>query len=293
MIKIGSHVSNNGTKMLVGSVEEALSYNANCLMVYLGAPQNTFRKPVDSQNGKRALELANSYGIKKEDIIVHAPYVVNLANPSPETRAFSVDFLTKELIMVAELGLKYMVLHPGAHVGEGEKTGISYIIDGINKILSNPRTLDTVILLETMAGKGTELGRNFYEIANILNNVEQKDRVKVCFDTCHVNDAGYDLVNNYEAVFQEFDEIIGLDQIKTIHLNDSKNVVGAHKDRHENLGFGYLGFDTLIKVIYDERFKDIPKILETPYVGDFAPYKKEIEMIRNKEFNANLKEELQ
>lgn len=293
MIKIGSHVSNNGTKMLVGSVEEALSYNANCLMVYLGAPQNTFRKPVDAQNGKRALELANSYGIKKEDIIVHAPYVVNLANPSPEKRAFSVDFLTKELIMVAELGLKYMVLHPGAHVGEGEKKGISYIIDGINKILSNPRTLDTVILLETMAGKGTELGRNFYEIANILNNVEQKDRVKVCFDTCHVNDAGYDLVNNYEAVFQEFDEIIGLDQIKTIHLNDSKNVVGAHKDRHENLGFGYLGFDTLIKVVYDERFKDIPKILETPYVGDFAPYKKEIEMIRNKEFNANLKEELQ
>lgn len=293
MIKIGSHVSNNGLKMLIGSVEEALSYNANCLMVYLGAPQNTLRKPVEAQNGLAALELAKQNGISKEDIIVHAPYVVNLANPNPEKRAFSIDFLTKELIMVANLGLKYMVLHPGAHVGEGEKTGISYIIDGINQILSDPRTKDTVILLETMAGKGTELGRNFYEIANIMNNVEQTDRVKVCFDTCHVNDAGYDLVNNYEAVFTEFDEIVGLENIKVIHLNDSKNIVGAHKDRHENLGFGNLGFDTLIKVVYDERFKDIPKILETPYVGDFAPYKKEIEMIRNKEYNPNLKEELQ
>lgn len=293
MIKIGSHVSNNGLKMLIGSVEEALSYNANCLMVYLGAPQNTLRKPLEAQNGLAALELAKQNGISKEDIIVHAPYVVNLANPNPEKRAFSIDFLTKELIMVANLGLKYMVLHPGAHVGEGEKAGISYIIDGINQILSDPRTKDTVILLETMAGKGTELGRNFYEIANIMNNVEQTDRVKVCFDTCHVNDAGYDLLNNYEAVFTEFDEIVGLENIKVIHLNDSKNIVGAHKDRHENLGFGNLGFDTLIKVVYDERFKDIPKILETPYVGDFAPYKKEIEMIRNKEYNPNLKEELQ
>ncbi len=293
MIKIGSHVSNNGTKMLIGSVEEALSYNANSLMVYLGAPQNTLRKPVESQNGAKALEIAKNNGISNEDIIVHAPYVVNLANPNPEKRAFSIDFLTRELIMVAELNLKYMVLHPGAHVGEGEKMGISYIIEGINQILSNPKTKDTVILLETMAGKGTELGRNFYEIANIINNVEQKERVKVCFDTCHVNDAGYDLVNNYDAVLEEFDKIIGLDQIKVIHLNDSKNIVGAHKDRHENLGFGYIGFDTLIKVVYDERFSNIPKILETPYVNEFAPYKKEIEMIRNKEFNANLKEELQ
>lgn len=293
MIKIGSHVSNNGTKMLVGSVEETLSYEANSMMIYLGAPQNTLRKPVFAQNGPAALKLAEEHGIDKKNIIVHAPYVVNLANPNPEKRAFSIDFLTKELIMVAELGLKYMVLHPGAHVGEGEKTGISFIIDGINKILANPKTLDTVILIETMAGKGTELGRSFSEVANIINNVEQKDRVKVCFDTCHVNDAGYDLVNNYEEVLNEFDEIVGLDQIKVIHLNDSKNPVGAHKDRHENLGFGCIGFDTLIKVVYDERFVDVPKILETPYVGDFAPYKKEIEMIRKKEFNPNLKEELQ
>jgi deoxyribonuclease-4 len=262
-------------------------------MIYLGAPQNTLRKPIEAQNGPAALELAKQNGILSEDIIVHAPYVVNLANPNPEKRAFSIDFLTKELIMVANLGLKYMVLHPGAHVGEGEKIGISYIIEGLNQILSDPRTKDTVILLETMAGKGTELGRNFYEIANIMNNVEQIDRVKVCFDTCHVNDAGYDLINNYEEVFNEFDEIVGLDNIKVIHLNDSKNIIGAHKDRHENLGFGNLGFDTLIKVVYDERFKNIPKILETPYVGDYAPYKKEIEMIRNKEFNPNLKEELQ
>ena len=148
MIKIGSHVSNNGLTMLVGSVEEAISYNANCFMVYMGAPQNTFRKSLKDQNGEKALELCKQYGINKEDIIVHAPYVVNLANPSIEKREFSIDFLTKELIMVASLGLKYMVLHPGAHVGQGEKIGIQYISEGINKILANPLTKDTVILLE-------------------------------------------------------------------------------------------------------------------------------------------------
>ena len=292
MIKIGSHVSNNGLKMLIGSVEEALSYNANCFMVYLGAPQNTIRKSLKDQNKDEALKLCKEAGINKEDIIVHAPYVVNLANPSSEKREFSVNFLTKELIMVAQLGLKYMVLHPGAHVGEGSKMGTMFIADGINKILANPETLDTVILLETMAGKGTEVGRTFNEIANIIELIDQKDRVKVCFDTCHVNDAGYDLINDYDTVFEEFDKIVGLEKIKAIHLNDSKNIIGAHKDRHENLGFGTIGFETLMKVCYDERFKDIPKILETQYVEDFAPYRLEIEMLRNKKFNPNLKQDL-
>ena len=297
MIKIGSHVSNNGLKMLIGSVEETIENNANCMMVYLGAPQNTFRKPVKDQNAKEALTLASKYGITKEDIIVHAPYIVNLANPDPEKRSYAISFLSRELEMVAECGLKYMVLHPGAHMKEGSTQGVKFIAEGINKILNNPKTLDTVILLETMAGKGTEVGRTFEEISNIIDLVKDKERVMVCLDTCHINDGGYDLVDNYEGVMEAFDRLIGLDKIKVIHLNDSKNPLDSHKDRHENIGFGTIGFDTLHKVLMDSRFINVPKILETPYIEktklvSLSPYKKEIEMLKNGVFNPSLKEEI-
>ena len=294
-MKIGSHVSNNGFRMLQGSVEEALSYGANCFMVYLGAPQNTYRKPLTEMRINEALALCKENNISPSDIIVHAPYIVNLAQSDNQKFEFAVSFLTNELMGTSMIGAKYMVLHPGAHVGMGAEYGINRIASGINIMLSDTMNYDSVILLETMAGKGTECGRTFEEIASIIEKVHNKDRIGVCLDTCHINDAGYDIVNNYEAVIEEFDRVIGLKYLKCIHLNDSKNVRGAHKDRHENIGFGNVGFDTIMKFVLDERFKDIPKILETPYVEynkniSYPPYKEEIEMIKDGVFDPNLKQ---
>ena len=294
-MKIGSHVSNNGFRMLQGSVEEALSYGANCMMVYLGAPQNTFRKPLNDMRIHEALELCRENNISPDDIIVHAPYIVNLAQSDNQKFDFAINFLANELMMTAMIGAKYMVLHPGAHVGMGSDYGISKIAMGINTILSDTINYGTVILIETMAGKGTECGRTFEEVAALISKIHNKSRIGVCLDTCHIHDGGYDIVNNYEEVIKEFDKIIGLEYLKVIHLNDSKNVCGAHKDRHENIGFGHIGFETLMKFVNDERFKDIPKILETPYIEynknlSFPPYKEEIEMIKKGEFDSNLKQ---
>lgn len=296
-MKLGSHVGNNGTKMMIGSVEEALSYNENCFMIYLGAPQNTFRKKVEDQNSVDALQMASQNGILPEDIIVHAPYIVNLAQLDEEKFKFAVNFLTNELKMVNQVGLKYMVLHPGAHVGNGVNLGICQIAKGINQIFDNTKGDKTVILIETMAGKGTECGKTFEEMASILDLIDDKSRVGVCLDTCHIFDGGYDIVNHYEEVLMQFDRLIGLDKIKVIHLNDSKNMLGSHKDRHENIGFGTIGFETILRVLTDYRFEKIPKILETPYVSaskdkSFPPYKDEIRMLQEGQFDANLKEEI-
>lgn len=296
-MKIGSHVSNNGLKMLVGSVEEALSYGENCFMVYLGAPQTTYRKDVEQLNYQKALEIAKQNGINPEDIIVHAPYIVNLGQSDDEKFNFAISFLAKELAMVGKVGLKYMVLHPGAHVGNGENFALDRIADGINEILRLTSNDNTVIAIETMAGKGTECGKTFEEIKRIIDLVHDKTRIGVCLDTCHIFDAGYDIVNSYEDVINEFDSVIGLKYLKVIHLNDSKNQLGSHKDRHENIGFGNIGFNALLKVLNDKRFEQIPKILETPYVSvskleSYPPYKEEIEMLKNQTFNENLKEEV-
>lgn len=294
-MKIGSHVSNNGFKMLQGSVEEALSYGANCFMVYLGAPQNTYRKPFTEMRIPEAIELCKANNINPEDIIVHAPYIVNLAQSDNQKFEFAVTFLTNELMGTSMIGAKYMVLHPGAHVGMGPEYGINRIASGINIMLSDTMNYGSVILLETMAGKGTECGRTFEEIAAIIEKVHNKNRIGVCLDTCHINDAGYD-VRDFDKVLDEFDEIIGLKYLECLHINDSKNDRDSHKDRHENFGFGTLGFNTLINIIYNERINNIPKILETPYVTYddnskerlYPPYKYEIEMIRNKEFDEDM-----
>lgn len=296
-MKIGSHVSNNGLKMLVGSVEEALSYGENCFMVYLGAPQTTYRKDVEQLNYQKALVIAKQNGINPEDIIVHAPYIVNLGQKDDEKFNFAISFLAKELAMVGKVGLKYMVLHPGAHVGNGENFALDRIADGINEILRLTSNDNTVIAIETMAGKGTECGKTFEEIKRIIDLVHDKTRIGVCLDTCHIFDAGYDIVNSYEDVINEFDAVIGLEYLKVIHLNDSKNQFGSHKDRHENIGFGNIGFNALLKVLNDKRFEQIPKILETPYVSvskleSYPPYKEEIEMLKKQTFNENLKEEV-
>lgn len=290
MLIIGSHVGYKKDSGLVGSVKEALSYGANTFMFYTGAPQNTKRLPIDLANVQEADKLMAENNIQKENVIVHAPYIINLATDDEEKRSFATSFLQEEIKRVETLGFTYLVLHPGSHVGCGPDKGIENIANSLNEVLATDKKV--VILLETMAGKGTEVGRTFEEIASIIEKVNHKEKIGVCLDTCHINDAGYDL-NNFDKVLDNFDEVIGLGKLKCLHVNDSKNERSAHKDRHENIGLGHIGFDALMKVIYNNRLDNIPKILETPYVDKiYPPYKYEIEMIRNKKFNENLLEEI-
>ena len=286
MLIIGSHVSFKKEDGLLGSLKEALSYGSNTFMFYTGAPQNTRRFEIDENLTNEALDLMKENSIDINKVIVHAPYIVNLANNKEEDKYnFSINLLKEEVKRCEKLGIKYMVLHPGSAVGLDVSVAIDNIINGLNKILDGTTT---TILLETMAGKGTEIGRDFSEIKRIIDGVENKEKIGVCMDTCHLNDAGYNL-NNFDEVLDEFDKIVGLHYLKCIHINDSKNIIGSHKDRHENIGYGTIGFDNLVKIIYHEKLSEIPKILETPYIDEKAPYKEEIEMIRNKKFNSNLK----
>ena len=264
-IKLGSHVGMAGKEMFLASAKEAVSYGANVFMLYTGAPQNTRRKEISELNIEAGWKYAKEHEI--EEIIVHAPYIINLANTvKPETYELAVEFLEKEIIRTAAMGSHIMVLHPGSHVNAGVEAGTAQIIKGLNTVL-NQNDDDVYIALETMAGKGSEIGRTFEEIKAIYDGVDKKDRLRVCFDTCHVNDAGYDLVNHYDEVFEEFDRVIGLDQIAVFHINDSMNPLGAHKDRHANIDKGNIGYETLHRLVHDERFIDVPKILETPWVA--------------------------
>lgn len=286
---IGSHVSFNKNEQLVASVKEAISYSANTFMFYTGAPQNTNRAEIDDFKTIEAINLMKENNIDYANVIVHAPYIINLANT--KNHDFSVSFLREELERCSQLGMRYLVLHPGSHVGLGIEEGIKNIVDGLNEVFSHYNGT-TQVLLETMAGKGTELGSNFLELKSIIDGVKYSNRLGVCLDTCHLNDAGYD-ISDFDKLLEEFDEVIGIEKIKCVHVNDSKNDRDSHKDRHENIGFGTLGFDNLLKVIYHEKLTNVPKILETPYInGDYAPYKYEIEMIRNKEFDTDLKEKV-
>lgn len=289
MLVLGSHVSLKGDDMYLGSVKEALSYHATAMMVYTGAPQNTYRKSIENMRIKEALELMKENNFDHNNVVVHAPYIINLANPSLEKREFAVSFLTSEILRTHEMKVNQMVLHPGSAVGLDRKMAVKWIAEGLNKIIENTKDTKVKIALETMAGKGNEVGRTFNELRDIIDLVNDKSRVSVCFDTCHVFDSGYDLKDNYDNVLKEFDNVIGLDLISVIHVNDSKNILGSRKDRHENIGFGNIGYETLFKIIYDERFSNIPKILETPYIEKKPPYKEEIKMIRNNVFNPNLK----
>ncbi len=287
MLIIGSHVSFESKEQLVGSLNQALSYGANTFMFYTGAPQNTNRCKIDKEKTKEAVLMMEKKGIKLTDVIVHAPYIINLANNKEDDKYnFSIRFLKEEVSRCEEIGIKYLVLHPGSHVGIGIEEGLKNIIFALNEV--NKTNNNVIILLETMAGKGTELGTDFNQIKTIIDGIEDKSKIGVCLDTCHLNDAGYD-ISDFDTILDQFDNIVGLSYVHCVHINDSKNPIGAHKDRHENLGYGTIGFDNLINVIYNKRLDNIPKILETPWIGDFAPYKEEIEMIRTKTFNSNLK----
>ncbi|WP_138415762.1 deoxyribonuclease IV [Aquibacillus sediminis] len=293
-LKIGSHVSMSGKKMLVGSSEEAASYGANTFMIYTGAPQNTRRRPIEELNIEQGLQHMQENGIA--DIVVHAPYIINIGNTAKKpTFELGVSFLRSEIERTQAIGAKQIVLHPGAHVGAGVDKGIEKIIEGLNEVLTPEQ--DVQIALETMAGKGTEIGRTFDELAKIIDGVTLNDKLSICLDTCHVHDGGYDVVNDFDGVLDEFDRTIGLDRLKVIHVNDSKNDRGAHKDRHENIGFGYIGYDALRYVVHHPQLSELPKILETPYVGEDKknkkpPYKFEIEMLKGNEFISELKDNI-
>ena len=292
MLIIGSHVS-FGNNQLLGSVEEAISYGANTFMFYTGAPQNTIRKDIDLDIVDKAFKLMKDNDIDIDNVVCHAPYIVNLANKKDLDKwQFSINFLKQELKRCDVMKVKYMVLHPGNAVGISSEEAIGNIIDAINDILCDDSKC--MILLETMAGKGSECGRTIDEIATLVDGINNKKRIGVCLDTCHLNDAGYD-VNKIDDYLDEFDKKIGLKYIKCVHVNDSKNEVGSHKDRHENIGRGTIGFDNLLGVIYNDRLDSIPKILETPYIGEndeskerlYPPYKYEIMMLKNREFDKN------
>lgn len=285
MLIIGSHVGYKKDSQLLGSLNEALGYGANTFMFYTGAPQNTSRYPIDDNLSVEAFKKMKEIGLDYSKVVVHAPYIVNLANDDEVKFNFAVQFLKEELKRCAKLGIKKVVLHPGSHVGLGIDKGIENIAKGLNLVLGEE---DVTILLETMAGKGSEVGSKLEEIRRIIDLVEDKKHIGVCIDTCHLSDAGYD-ISKFDEFLDEFDKIIGIEKIGCVHVNDSKNEMGSHKDRHENIGFGKIGFETLLKVIYNERLENVPKILETPYVDkEYPPYKYEIEMIRNKEFDSTL-----
>ena len=288
---IGSHVSFKNDTQLLGSVEEALSYKENTFMFYTGAPQNTRRGSINDGFTYKAYQLMKENNMALENVICHAPYIINLCNDN--NFDFSVSFLKQEVMRCEQLGITKLVLHPGSSVGLERNHAIANIVKGLNIVLDDNHNV--TICLETMAGKGTEVGVSFEELKTIIDGIKNKPRIGICLDTCHINDAGYD-VSNFNSVLDKFDEVIGLDYLQCIHINDSKNICGSHKDRHANIGFGTIGFDNLINVIYNKRIERIPKILETPYVGEsdddknrlYPPFMFEIEMIRNKKFDDRL-----
>lgn len=293
MLKIGSHVGMSGKEMFLGSVKEALSYDANTFMIYTGAPQNTRRKEISELNIDAGLALAREHGIT--EFIVHAPYIINLGNTEKEeTFSLAVEFLAKEIERSVAMQAKTIVLHPGSHVGAGEAAGIAKIVEGLNAVLT--KDMPITVALETMAGKGSEVGRCFEELAAIYDGVIYNEKLRVCFDTCHTHDSGYDIIHDFDGVMEKFDRLVGKDQIAVFHINDSKNVRGAAKDRHENIGFGEIGFDALNYIVHHKDFIEVPKILESPYVTasdedkvkSLPPYKQEIRMLRAGKFNPEL-----
>ena len=285
-IYLGSHVSMNAPEFYLGSVKEAISYGSNTFMFYTGAPQNSFRKPLKDLKIEEGRKLLKEAGFDESKLVVHAPYIINAANPAREDLyEMSINTIVSELRRTAGFGCGILVLHPGSHVGLGAEMGILALAKALDTVFACDGT-NVKIALETMAGKGHEIGITFEQIKAIIDKCKYKDRLGVCLDTCHINDAGYD-VSDFDKILKEFDDVIGLDRLLVVHVNDTKNPIGAHKDRHENIGYGYLGFETLYKVVNHPLLRDIPKILETPYYNEKAPYKQEIVMLRSGKYIDN------
>lgn len=246
----------SGKEMMLGSVKDAVAFGANTFMLYTGAPQNTRRKDISELRIQEAHELMVQNGI--EEFVVHAPYIINLANTvNPAIYEIAVEFLAKEIDRATAMGSQTIVLHSGSHVREGVDKGIASIVKGLNEVLTADTTCH--IALETMAGKGSEIGRNFEELARIYDGVNYNDKLRVCFDTCHTSDAGYDIIHDFDGVMEKFDRLIGKDQIAVFHMNDSKNEPGAAKDRHENFGFGKIGFEPLMYIMNHPDFMEFER----------------------------------
>lgn len=280
---IGSHVGMNGPEYYLGSVKEAISYGATTFMFYTGAPQNSYRKPLEELKIEEGRKLLKEQGFDENKIVVHAPYIINAANKNrPDLLDLSIKTIINELRRTYAFGAKMLVLHPGNHLGLGAEESVKTLAESLDQVFVEDGT-DVKIAIETMAGKGSEIGTCFEDVRKIIDLCHYPERLGVCLDTCHVHDAGYD-VNDADELLAEFDRIIGLDRLLVVHLNDSKNIRGAHKDRHENLGYGEIGFDALCAIANHKLLRDIPKILETPYINEKAPYADEIRMLRDEKF---------
>ena len=290
-IYLGSHVSMSSPDFYLGSVRSALEWGENTFMFYTGAPQNSYRLPLERLKIEEGRKLLKENNIDESKIIVHAPYLINLGSKEKiDNYELAKKLVINELQRTEAFGCKTLVLHPGNHLKASKIEGLNNIVEGLNYIFENDNT-DVKIALETMSGKGSELGTTFEDINYIINNCKYSDRLGVCLDTCHINDYGYD-VRDIDHILDEFNKIIGLEKLLVVHVNDSKNPIGAHKDRHDNIGYGTIGFETLSKYIHHPLLINVPKILETPYVNEKPPYKKEVEMLLNNAFEDNWRENL-
>lgn len=278
-IILGSHVSMNAPQYFLGSVQEALSYNANALMIYTGPPQSTIRKPINELKILEAQKLWINKGYNMDNFIIHAPYIINLASIDEKKRNFGIQFLINEIKRCNAFKAKYIILHPGSSVNTNPNISINLLSQSLNEVLSKTRNI--IICLETMSGKGNEIGHSFKQLKQIIEKIKLQSRIGICFDTCHLHDAGYDL-HNFDKILIEFEKYLNLDKIKVIHFNDSLNPMGSHKDRHANFGKGYIGDKNLIKIITNHKVTHLPFILETPYINKKPPYKKEIQEILKK-----------
>lgn len=274
MLNIGCHLST--TKGFENMGKEALSIGANTFQFFTRNPRGGKAKDIDEKDVEALLNIMKENEFAT--ILAHAPYTLNACSADENTRKFALEMLADDLVRMEYLPNSLYNFHPGSHVKQGVEVGINYIVEMLNKVLKTEQT--TTVLLETMAGKGTEVGRSFEEIAEIINRVELKDHMGVCLDTCHVYDAGYDIVNNLDEVLEDFDRIIGLDRLKAIHLNDSKNPFKSHKDRHEKIGEGSLGIEAITKIINHPKLRHLPFFLETP--NELDGYAREIELLRGK-----------
>lgn len=272
MLTIGAHLS--ASKGYTAMLKQAQEIGANTFQFFTRNPRGGSAKDIDENDVKTFLELMKSEGFPV--ILAHAPYTLNCCSAKPETIEFAINTFADDLRRMEYTPNQLYNFHPGSHVGQGEEKGIELIADALNKVLFEDMT--TTVLLETMAGKGSEVGKTFEELRAIIDRVELSDKLGVCLDTCHVNDGGYDIVNNLDGVLDEFDSVIGLDRLKAIHLNDSKNPLGAHKDRHEKIGEGYIGLEAIERIINHPKLRDLPFFLETP--NELDGYAKEIEILK-------------
>ena len=274
MLNIGCHLS--ASKGYVNMAKETLEINGNTFQFFTRNPRGGQAKEINEEDIKKFLEIKEEKKFAK--ILAHAPYTINVCSADENTRKFGIETMKDDLKRMEYTPNNMYNFHPGSHVGQGVEKGIELIIDALNEILTEQQT--TTVLLETMAGKGSEIGRSFEELRTIIDGVKLNHKLGVCLDTCHVYDAGYDIVNNLDEVINEFDNVIGIDRLKAIHINDSKNPFSSHKDRHEKIGEGSIGLGAFERIINHPKLKDLPFFLETPQ-EDLSGYGKEIEILKS------------